>query len=117
MLIVVTELKLKGVLAWLKFLPHAVRCKIQAERAEGNLAALVSNQGLMIQRTLTAWDSKEDMQRYVRSGAHLKAMRAAPELSTREGSKTLHFEAEEVPSWEVAIRRLEKDGVGYSPEE
>ncbi len=50
-----------------------------------------------VQHTLTVWRSKEDMKRFLTSGAHLNAMKAFRSIAT---GKTFGYESDKVPSWE-----------------
>jgi hypothetical protein len=103
----VTELRLRNFWCYLLFIPHAVRSHNQARKAPGNKGIQVKSQGILIQRTLTVWDDKELMLKYVRSGAHLKAMKAFPRLA--HDSITTHFEVTEMPSWDHALEILKKN--------
>jgi len=60
--------------------------------------------------TMTAWDERESMRRYMTSGAHKKAM---PHLMQWcDEASVAHWEQEEMslPSWEDADRRMRESG-------
>lgn len=108
MIAAVTELHLKNFWAWLRFVVPAVRSKIQADRAPGIVSVRVDAEGLSIQRTLTVWQSEEAMWTYVRSRAHVKAMKMFRTLANT--SYTAHFPVAEVPTWEGALAVLKTRG-------
>lgn len=105
----ITGLKPKGFFAGFRFLWHAIPSKMQADKAEGLLFSGVRKIN-GIQHTLTAWKSKEDMQRYIRSGAHLKAMKVFRQIAT---GKTFGFEASALPAWEEVHELWQKHGREY----
>jgi hypothetical protein len=79
-MVVVTEAKVKSVLHLPGFLVHAVRSMVQAQSAPGNLGARVFLRGPLRWCTVTAWQDEAAMVRYVRSGAHLAAMKRSKRL-------------------------------------
>lgn len=58
--------------------------------------------------TLSAWESEEAMQAFVRAGAHLTAMKSSRALSTEIRAYT--FVADSMPSWQEARRLLSAHG-------
>ncbi len=58
--------------------------------------------------TLSLWNNKEDMQAFARSGAHLEAMKQSAKLSNK--IITLSIEANALPDWETAKKRLRAEG-------
>lgn len=104
----VTELRLKNFWCYLRFIPHAVKSKIQADQAAGVISTQVKSQGILIQRTLTVWDNKESMMNYIRTGAHLEAMKAFKTLANT--SYTTHFEVTVPPTWDEALHVLKEKG-------
>jgi hypothetical protein len=67
-----------------------------------------------IMHTMTAWETREDMLRYVRSGAHVEAMRSLKKVSSY--AKTYTYESETIPSWTEARRLWEEQGRVYHGE-
>ena len=59
------------------------------------------------QCTLTAWESREALLNYLRSGTHLVAMKSFSKIAT---GRTYGFESETVPTWEEAIDLLLEKG-------
>ena len=54
-----------------------------------------------------AWESREIMLKYLRSGAHLKAMKAFKQIAT---GPTYGYESESIPSWDEAYALLTEKG-------
>ena len=81
---------------------------MQADQADGAVSVKVKADGLLIQRTLTVWDSHEAMRAYVRSGAHLKAMKVFAQVANT--SYTATFEVVAPPTWDDALKVLKEKG-------
>ena len=81
------------------FWRYAIPAMIQARRAAGNLFAQARRVD-GVQHTLSIWRSREDMLAYLRSGAHLSAMKS---FSHKAPGATCGYEAEQAPSWDEAI--------------
>lgn len=108
----ITGLRVKpGLINLLRFTWHAVRSFNQARKAKGNLhvAARPVNG---VQHTVTAWESREAMLDYIRSGAHLDAMKAFHRIA--EGS-TFSLVAERLPDWEEVHRLWKERGTAVRP--
>lgn len=105
----ITGLKIRSPLAVPFFWWHAVRSKIQADRAPGLLFSAV-NAIDGIQHTVTAWESKEAMRVYIFSGAHKKAIKAFRKIAT---GKTFGFEATKIPAWDEVHELWKKHGKEY----
>ena len=104
----ITELNLKNFWSYLVFLPHAIRSNRQASQAEGMISMQVRSDGILVQRTLTVWQSARDMMNFVKAGPHRNAVVSFSRYANP--SFTCHFEVDEVPSWDHALERLRKDG-------
>lgn len=105
----ITGLKPKGILSYIKFWMLAIPTFRQAQTAAGNKHHSVKNiQGY--QCTLTAWENKDAMLAFMRSGPHLKAMKAFHKIAT---GRTYGYESEAIPSWEEAYKLLEEKGRWY----
>ena len=63
------------------------------------------------QCTVTAWENREVMLAFMRSGVHLKAMKAFLKIAT---GRTFGYEADEIPTWEEAYSMLMEKGKDYS---
>jgi hypothetical protein len=106
MYISLTGLKPKGILAYIRFWFLAIPAFRQAQKAEGNLHCDVKKVH-EYQCTISAWESRELMLQYLRSGAHLKAMKAFHQIAT---GPTFGYESETIPSWEEAYTLLTERG-------
>jgi hypothetical protein len=106
MYVSITGLTPKGLLGTQRFWVLAVPSFRQAQRAPGNLFCEV-RRIQNYQCTLTAWTSRDAMLDYLRSGTHLKAMKAFKRIAT---GKSFGYEADSVPSWAEAFERLVRDG-------
>jgi len=62
------------------------------------------------QCTLTAWESREQMLNFMRSGVHLKAMKAFDSIAT---GKTYGYETNTIPGWDQAFALLQEKGRVY----
>lgn len=88
------------------FLVLSVLSMRQAQRAEGCLSAEARRVGAVF-HTLSVWESREAMLAYLRKGPHGRAMTRARRIGH---GKVLGFDAEEAPSWEVALCRWHAEG-------
>ncbi len=109
MYISITGLKPKGILSFFMFWRLAIPSFKQAKIAQGNVFCEVKKIN-GYQCTLTAWDSKESMLAFLRSGIHLKAMKSFHRIAT---GRTYGFESENIPNWKEAYAMLEKNGKEY----
>lgn len=108
MIAAVTELHLRSIWVFPRFLWHAARSKKQAERSVGVLSVRVTSDGFRIQRTLTLWEDEKSMWAFVRSNPHRKAMKTTGQLSRI--TRTTHFAVDQPPTWNEALERLRVEG-------
>ena len=109
MYISITGLKPKGFKGFFRFWLHAIPSFRQAQTAKGNLYCSVKRiQGQ--QCTLTAWESRDIMLEFMRSGAHLKAMKQFHKIAT---GKTYGYESTAIPDWKQAFSLLQEKGRVY----
>ena len=109
MYISLTGLKPKGILGFIKFWTLAIPTFRQAQTAKGNLYRAVKKVN-GFQCTITAWENRDVMLDFMRSGAHLKAMKAFNSIAT---GKTYGYESETLPSWNEAFEILQEKGKKY----
>ena len=110
MYISVTGLKPNNFFSSIRFWLLAIPSFNQAKSSEGNLfCATKSVNGY--QHTITAWDSKKSMKKFVASPTHLKAMNVFPEIAT---GFTIGYESDEIPDWDTAIARWNRDAASYN---
>jgi len=87
-----------------KFVRHANRSFKQVLSSTGLIYADRSGQGFVYFWTLTAWESKQHMQKYLGSGDHLNAMHIAGKIA--KGLDSFGYEANKIPSWKEARQIL-----------
>lgn len=105
----ITGLKPKGIVSYFQFWRLAIPSFEQARKAAGNIHCEVKRiKGY--QCTLTAWETREAMLNFLRSGVHLKAMKAFHKIAT---GRTYGFEADTIPTWAEAFVLLEEKGKVY----
>lgn len=109
MYISITGLKPKGFFATFKFWLLAIPSFAQAKSAAGNIFCEVKRVN-GFQCTLTAWESREKMLEFMRSGIHLTAMKSFHKIAT---GKTYGYEAESTPTWDEAFTLLQEKGKFY----
>lgn len=78
--VVITEARVRSWAQLVPFAGHATRSFVQAQATEGCLGQSMFLRGPLRWCTITAWQSDAAMRAYVRSGAHLEAMRATKDL-------------------------------------
>jgi hypothetical protein len=106
MYVSVTGLKPKGLIGWIRFWALTIPASKDAQKAEGIMhCAFISRHGF--QHTLTVWKSKKYMLGYLKSPAHLKAMKKISEIGD---GKVYGYEADTIPSWEDALTEWDKNG-------
>jgi hypothetical protein len=99
MYVSITGLKVRGLLQAPLFWWHAVRSFNQARKAPGNISAAVRKiDG--VQHTLTVWEDRAAMRRFLVTGAHLGAMRDFRRVGS---GKTCGYESDTPPDWETAL--------------
>ena len=105
----ITGLKVKSLWRYVLFFFHAVPSKIQADRAPGILQVGIRRIN-GIEHTLTVWESRHHMQKYVWSGAHQKAVGAFRRIAT---GKTIGYESSTVPTWDEVHQIWKEKGIEY----
>ena len=109
MYISLTQLKPKGILSYFRFWVLAIPTFRQAQIAKGSLSVTAKRMNGS-QCTITSWGSREVMLEFMRSGAHLKAMKAFHKIAT---GRTYGYEAEQLPTWPEAMTLLKEKGKDY----
>ena len=95
MFIAITRLEVKSFWKAFRLLILSGKIISEAKSAQGSLHVAAYNSGLRNFYTITAWESKDDMEVFIRGGTHLQAMRESRDLA-RSLSST-HFYADTVP--------------------
>jgi hypothetical protein len=105
----ITGLKPKGILSFFRFWRLAIPSFEQARKAKGiHFCEVKRIKGY--QCTLTAWESRDVMLDFMRSGVHLKAMKAFHRIAT---GRTFGYESETIPTWNEAFELLQEKGKNY----
>ncbi len=105
----ITGLRVRSFWFVLTFWRHAVASKIQSEKAPGILHSDVKRIN-GIQHTLTAWENREAMKKFIYSGPHAQAIRVFRKIAT---GKTFGFEATKLPTWEEVHALWNEHGQDY----
>jgi hypothetical protein len=109
MYISLTQLKPKGFISYFRFWFLAIPTFRQAQMAKGSLSVSAKRMNGS-QCTISSWESREVMLEFMRSGAHLHAMKAFHKIAT---GRTYGFEADQLPSWSEAMVLLKEKGRDY----
>jgi uncharacterized protein DUF3291 len=105
-----TRLRVRSIRFLPFFFVHAVRSNNQVKKAPGFLHGALLRDHSWTFWTMTAWDTQENMRRYMLSGPHKKAM---PHLmGWCDEASVAHWvqPAAELPSWAEADERMRKSG-------
>jgi hypothetical protein len=106
----ITGLRVKpGMMNRLRFQYHAVRSFMQAQKADGALHVAAKRIN-GVEHTVTAWRDREAMLAFVRSGAHLEAMKAFHRIA--EGSN-FGLATDRIPDWPEVHALWKERGVAY----
>jgi hypothetical protein len=106
----VTRLKIRSLWFMPAFVVYALRSARQAEKSAGFLGGALMRDNWQAFWTITVWADAKAMETYRSSGMHRKAM---PRLMNWCDEASLaHWvqDAEDVPSWPEAYRRLVNEG-------
>jgi hypothetical protein len=85
---------------------HAIRAMAQARAAAGNLSAEARTIA-GVHHTVSVWQNRASMLAYLRSGAHVQAMRRFPRIAT---GRVAGFAAPAAPDWAVVPALLRDRG-------
>ncbi|MCK4742908.1 MAG: hypothetical protein KAT25_03735 [Sulfuriflexus sp.] len=98
MVITATQIKIKSILGFIRFIPRIRNIKSQLSKVDGLL--FVEFNGF---RTLTGWESLEAMKAFRRNGHHLDAMKNVKHIGK---SKSVTWETELKPNWNQVKEKL-----------
>jgi hypothetical protein len=105
MTITITSIRLRSVWYFFKLSLHGLKITLQLRKTPGFIK--IKNTGFgYLHYTITAWESKEVMQRAMREGAHGEAMKKSAALASEIGSYT--YESDVFPTWKVAKEMIQK---------
>ena len=107
MIVTITSLRLKRFWGFFKLSWYGFKINKQARREKGFVK--MKNTGFgKLHYTISQWQSEDDLKRFARSGAHLKAMKESSQLASE--IITYSFPSENFPSWGDAKVRLQENG-------
>lgn len=89
---------------------YAAPSSMQAQKAQGNVLTRTSAVN-GVQHTLTVWEDKMAMRKYMLSGAHREAMAITAEVSDLDKTKVYGYESDTIPTWDEALDQWAKHGV------
>ena len=97
----VTGLALKSWLRYPQFMMYAVPSLVQAQSSPGNIFTDAKDVGT-IHHTLTVWENRDHMLKFLRQGEHVKAMKVS--RTAGKYGKVFGYESDSVPTWEEALQ-------------
>ena len=106
MYVSITHLRLKAFWKVFQFYKYNSKVQRQIKTANGVLSIEGKVTSFVSFYTKTSWNSKEDMLSFMRSGAHVDAMKNSHQFAMKV--TTTGFESESVPSWKDAIELIER---------
>jgi len=105
----VTGVRLKSAWHRPRFEWHAISSFLQARSAKGNVSASVTVRN-GINHTLTVWEDRKSMTRFMVSGAHARAMKVVDIVCDPDGNKVHGYESDTIPTWEEALKEWDTHG-------
>ena len=91
MIITATQIKIKSVFGFFRFIPRLRRIQAQLSDIDGLLFLEFNGT-----RTLTGWENHDTMKAFRNNGHHLDAMKNLKYIGS---SKSITWEAESKPNW------------------
>ena len=101
----ITGLELKSILSYPAFWYYVVPASNQVQSAPGNMHSKTTTIN-GIQHTMTVWKDKKSMLQYMRSGAHLEALKASRSLGCYAKVYGYECDQDQVPSSWEEIRQI-----------
>mmetsp|Transcript_5275 Transcript_5275/g.6906 ORF Transcript_5275/g.6906 Transcript_5275/m.6906 type:complete len:177 (+) Transcript_5275:147-677(+) len=98
----ITGLKLISPFHFPKFAFYNAPTMKQANEAKGNIMAEGSYKNGIF-HTLTVWEDRKAMTKFMVSGAHAKAIKMWKDVADQESSKVYGYESKEIPDWKKAL--------------
>ena len=97
-----TKYTLKGIPFFMMFAIMSLKSIRQANKSRGLIAMKIRIRDF---RTLTVWETAEDMKAFRDSGVHSKAMMESPKLGF---NRSHSWQTDRIPTWSEAIMQLNK---------
>jgi heme-degrading monooxygenase HmoA len=86
---------------------HGMQVTKQSKTQKGFIKMKNTGFGYM-HYTLSAWETKEDVKNFAKSGAHLEAMKESAAISKQIATYT--YETDKMPDWVEAKKLLKEKG-------
>ena len=99
MVIVATQIKINGIVGFIRFVRMAFKVREQLNKVDGLVFLKFKTFN-----TLSGWKSDEAMKAFRNSGHHIEAMRNIKKMGK---PKSISWEAEHEPDWGEAIEKLQ----------
>ena len=99
MIVAATQIRIKGILGFFRFIPMVNKTKNQVSKVDGLI--FLKFYGLS---TLSGWESHDAMIAFRNNGHHLEAMTKVKYIGK---TKSVTWEAEVEPSWKEAKEKLD----------
>jgi len=107
MYISITSLKLRSLWGYFELSYKGLKISQQAQTQSGFIE--MKNTGFgWLHYTISAWQSKEALQSFSHSGAHLEAIKSGQKLANEIRIYT--YEGEQLPDWKEAKKLLAEKG-------
>jgi len=103
----VTELRLKNVFRFFAFSRYVRAIRAQLKTAKGLVRYRLAAKSPLVFHTVTAWESEQAMYEFMRSGAHLEAMKNVRSIASH--TRYTRRRSETFPSVKEAREWLEHD--------
>lgn len=104
MYVSVTLLKLTNPLKVGTFVKFALAINQQISQANGVIKFKTGNKWLINNYTISVWKSKEDMIKFITSGAHKEAMKQSKQIAS--GLFSYGYETVEMPNYKEEIDKI-----------
>jgi hypothetical protein len=103
----ITGLQVKTVFHYPLFFYYAIPSTTQAQSAPGNISASTKSIRGM-EHTITVWEDRASMLKYLRKGAHLQAMKNSKWFGSY--GKVYGYNTDTIPNWSDARQLWEEKG-------
>lgn len=111
MTITITSLKLNSLWNFFRLSLHGLKISQQAKNQKGFIKLKNTGAGY-VHYTITCWENEEDAKLFVRSGAHLSAMKEASKIATEVRIYT--YSNDQMPGWKEAKALVMENGKVFS---
>lgn len=107
MYITLTSIRIRHLHDYFRLSWYGLKITLQSRKQAGFVT--MKNTGFGYHHyTASAWESREDLKNFARSGAHLHAMQQSKSLSTAISTYT--YEGDTLPDWKTVKQMLKENG-------